>query len=152
MSALAVVNSERIKVFSTRSTLWSAAVIAVLSLGLAAIQASTAYGPGGVAPEKAAMGVAVFGVPVMMILSALTVTNEYRNGVIRTTFAAVPNRTLVLVAKAVVAAVLSGALLRGDGDGLDRGGASRTPATGAWSAPSRCTRCWRRCSASASAR
>ncbi len=50
------------------------------------------------------MGVAVFGVPVLMILSAMTVTSEYRNGVIRTTFAAIPNRTLVLVAKAVVAA------------------------------------------------
>lgn len=108
MSASAVVNAERIKMFSTRSTLWSAGLIAVLSLGVAALQASTAYGPGGVAPEKAAMGVAVFGVPVMMILAALTVTNEYRNGVIRTTFAAVPNRSLVLGAKAVVASVLSG--------------------------------------------
>ena len=34
------------------------------------------------------MGVAVFGVPVLMILSALTVTNEYRSGLIRTTFIA----------------------------------------------------------------
>jgi ABC-2 type transport system permease protein len=109
VSALAIVNAERIKLFTTRSPLWSAAAIAVLSLGLAAMQASTAYGPGGIAPEKAAMGVAVFGVPVMMILSALTVTNEYRNGVIRTTFAAAPNRTMVLIAKAVVAAVFSGA-------------------------------------------
>jgi ABC-2 type transport system permease protein len=108
MSALAVVNAERIKLFTTRSVLWSAAAIAVLSLGLAAIQASTTYGPGAVAPEKAAMGVAVFGIPVMMILSALTVTNEYRSGLIRTTFAAVPNRTLVLLAKAVVAALVSG--------------------------------------------
>ena len=108
MSVLAVLNAERIKLFTTRSLLWSAAAIAVLSLGLAAIQASTTYGPGAVAPEKAAMGVAVFGVPVMMILSALTVTNEYRNGLIRTTFAAVPNRTLVLLAKAVVAALVSG--------------------------------------------
>ena len=54
------------------------------------------------------MGVAVFGVPVLMILSSLTVTSEYRTGLIRTTFMAVPNRTLVLVAKAVVAAVFSG--------------------------------------------
>lgn len=108
MSAPAVVNAERIKLFSTRSVLWSAAAVAVLSLGVAAIQASTTYGPGTVAPEKAAMGVAVFGVPVMMIVSALTVTNEYRNGMIRTTFAAVPNRSLVLVAKAVVAAVVCG--------------------------------------------
>lgn len=109
MSAPAVVNAERIKLFTTRSTLWSAVAVAVLSLGLAALVASTATRPGSVPPEKAAMGVAVFGVPVLMILSALTVTNEYRNGLIRTTFAAVPNRALVLTAKAVVAAVFSGA-------------------------------------------
>lgn len=107
MSVLAVLNAERIKASTTRSPLWSAAAVAVLSLGLAAVQASTAYGPGTVPPEKAAMGVAVFGVPVLMILSALTVTNEYRSGMIRTTFMAVPNRTLVLRAKAVVAAAFS---------------------------------------------
>jgi ABC-2 type transport system permease protein len=51
--------------------------------------------------------VAVFGVPVLMILAALTVTGEYRSGMIRTTFMTTPNRTLVLVAKAVVAAMFS---------------------------------------------
>ena len=107
MSAAAVLNAERIKLSTIRSPLWSAAVVAVLSLGLAAMQASTVYGPGPLEPQKAAMGVAVFGVPVLMILSALTVTNEYRNGLIRTTFMAVPNRTLVLVAKAIVAAAFS---------------------------------------------
>jgi ABC-2 type transport system permease protein len=109
VSAVAVLNAERIKLSTTRSALWSAAAVAVLSIGLAVLQASTAYGTGGLAPEKAAMGVAVFGVPVLMVLSALTVTNEYRSGLIRTTFMAVPNRTLILVAKAVVAAVFSGA-------------------------------------------
>jgi len=104
----AVLNAERIKLFTTRSPLWSAVAVAVLSLGLAAMQAETVYGPGPLEPEKAAMGIAVFGVPVLMILSSLTVTNEYRSGLIRTTFMAVPNRTLVLVAKAVVAAVFSG--------------------------------------------
>jgi ABC-2 type transport system permease protein len=108
MSALAVLNAERIKLSTTRSPLWSAVAVAVLSLGLAAVQASTAYGPGPLDAEKAAMGVAVFGVPVLMILAALTVTNEYRSGLIRTTFMAVPNRTLVLAAKAVVAALFSG--------------------------------------------
>src|SRR3954470_10476022 len=108
MSAVAVLNAERIKLTTTRSPLWSAIAVAVLSLGIAALQASTVYGPGPLKPQKAAMGVAVFGVPVLMILSALTVTNEYRSGLIRTTFMAVPNRTLVLVAKAVVAAALSG--------------------------------------------
>ena len=53
------------------------------------------------------MGVAVFGVPVLMILAALTVTGEYRSGMIRTTFMAAPNRTLVLAAKATVAAAFS---------------------------------------------
>jgi ABC-2 type transport system permease protein len=108
VSALAVLNAERIKLSTTRSPLWSAVAIAVLSLGLAAVQASTVYGPGGLSPEKAAMGVAIFGVPVLMILASLTVTNEYRSGLIRTTFMAVPNRMLVLVAKAVVAALFSG--------------------------------------------
>jgi ABC-2 type transport system permease protein len=107
VSAVAVLNAERIKLSSTRSPLWTAVAVAVLSLGLAALQASTAYGTGGLAPEKAAMGVAVFGVPVLMILSSLTVTNEYRSGLIRTTFMATPNRTLVLAAKAIVAAALS---------------------------------------------
>ena len=73
------------------------------------------------------MGVAIFGVPVLMILSALTVTNEYRSGMIRTTFMTVPNRSLVLVAKAIVAAVFSGSFCRGDGHGVDRGGAFRPP-------------------------
>ena len=95
-----MLNAERIKLSTTRAPLWSAIAVAVLSLGLAAMQGSTAYGAGALAPDKAAMGVAVFGVPVLMILSSLTVTNEYRSGLIRTTFMAVPNRTLVLVAKA----------------------------------------------------
>lgn len=107
MNVAAVLNAERIKLSTTRSPLWSAVAVAVLSLGLAAMQASTVYGPGPLEPQKAAMGVAVFGVPVLMILSALTVTNEYRCGLIRTTFMAVPNRTLVLVAKAIVAAAFS---------------------------------------------
>jgi ABC-2 type transport system permease protein len=109
VGVVAVLNAECIKLSTLRSPLWSAIAVAVLSLGLAAMQASTVYGPGPLEPEKAAMGVAVFGVPVLMILSSLTVTNEYRSGLIRTTFMAVPNRTLVLVAKAVVAAVFSGA-------------------------------------------
>ena len=107
MGAVAVLNAECIKLSTTRAPLWSAVAVAALSLGLAAVQASTVYGPDPLAPDKAAIGVAVFGVPALMILSALTVTNEYRSGMIRTTFMAVPNRTLVVAAKAVVAAAFS---------------------------------------------
>jgi ABC-2 type transport system permease protein len=108
VSAVAVLDAERIKLSTTRSPLWSAVAVAGLSLGLAMLQGSTAYGAGPLPPEKAAMGVAVFGVPVLMILAAMTVTGEHRSGMIRTTFMATPNRTLVLVAKAIVAAVFSG--------------------------------------------
>lgn len=107
MTTLAVLNAERIKLSTTRSPLWSAVAVGLLSLGLAGLQAVTAYDFSPLPPEKAALGVAVFGVPVLMILASMTVTGEYRSGMVRTTFMATPNRSLVLVAKAVVAAVFS---------------------------------------------
>ena len=104
MSATAVLAAERIKLSTTRSVLWTSLTAAVLSLGLAAIQGSTAYGAASLPPQKAALGVVVFGVPVLMILASMTVTGEYRSAMIRTTFLAAPDRTLVLTAKAIVAA------------------------------------------------
>ncbi|MCK0175635.1 MULTISPECIES: ABC transporter permease [Mycobacteriaceae] len=108
MSALEVLDSERIKLTTTRSPLWSAAAVVVLSLGVTAmlVAASSAYDR--MTPEEAILGVAVFGVPVLMILSSLAVTGEYRSGLIRSTFLAVPRRPLVLIAKAVVTSVFSG--------------------------------------------
>ncbi|MDZ4269409.1 MAG: ABC transporter permease [Mycobacterium sp.] len=103
----AVVNAERIKLTTVRSPLRSAAVAAMLSFGIAALQAATAYDYQRLTATDAALGVAVFGVPVLMVVAAMTVTGEYRTGMIRTTFMATPNRTLVLVAKAVVAAAFS---------------------------------------------
>lgn len=38
----------------------------------------------------------------------MTVTGEYRSGIIRTMFLATPNRTLMVAAKAVVAALFYG--------------------------------------------
>ena len=107
MSAVAVLDAERIKLTTTRSVVWTAAAVALLSIGLAALQASTAYGAAPLPPEKAATGVSVFGVPVLMVLAAMTVTGEYRSGMIRTTFMATPNRTLVLVAKAIIPSAFS---------------------------------------------
>ena len=106
---MAVLESERIKLSTTRSMLWTAVIVAVLSIGLAALQGATAYGAAALPPERAVTGVAVFGVPVLMVLAAMTVTGEYRSGTIRTTFMATPHRTMVLVAKAVVALVFSAA-------------------------------------------
>ena len=39
-----MLDAERIKLSTTRSVLWTGAAVAVLSIGLAALQASTAYG------------------------------------------------------------------------------------------------------------
>ena len=108
MTVTAALNAERIKLSTIRSPMWSCIAAAVLGLGVAALQGSSAYGAASLPPEKAAVGVAVFGIPVLMVLSAMTMTGEYRSGTIRTTFAAIPNRTLVVVAKAVVAAAFSG--------------------------------------------
>ncbi|MGV9799664.1 ABC transporter permease [Mycobacterium sp. NPDC003449] len=106
MSALAALDAERIKLATTRSPLWTVIGVAALSLGLAALQGGSAYGSP-LPPGDAALGVAVFGVPVLMVLASMTMTGEYRSGLIRTTFLATPNRTVVLIAKAVVCAAFS---------------------------------------------
>lgn len=101
------INSERIKLQTTRSPIWLTLTVVVLGLGFAAIQAA-ALGPYGVLkPERAAIGVSVFGVPVLMILSAMSITGEYRSGMIRTTFLATPRRAWALAAKAIVMAAVS---------------------------------------------
>lgn len=107
MMLLRALDAERIKLLSVRSTWWSAAVAAVLSLGIAALQASVAYDYERLDTATAALGVVVFGVPVLMVLSAMTLTGEYRTDMIATTFTAMPRRAVVMVAKAVVAALFS---------------------------------------------
>lgn len=107
MSAVAAFDAERIKLATTRAPLWCVLAVAVASLGVAALQAWSAGYYAALPPGKAAQGVAVFGVPVLMVLASLTVTGEYRTGLIRTTLLATPTRTTMLVAKAVVSAAFS---------------------------------------------
>jgi len=107
VSLLAALDAERIKFTTTRAPLWCTVGAAVCSLGLAALQGSTAYGPGVLTPQRAVLGVAVFGVPLLMVLAALSITGEYRTGTIDATLLAVPGRTAVLAAKAGVAAVFA---------------------------------------------
>ena len=106
MNGLTVLNAERIKLSTTRSSLWISSAVAALSLMLAAIQ-GVAHNGAPLGPERAALGAAVFGVPVLMVLASMTMTAEYRSGMIRTTFIATPNRTLVLVAKVIVVSLFS---------------------------------------------
>lgn len=102
------IHAERIKLRSTRSPWWTVLTAAVLSLGLAGLQVGVGSLSMPIEPARAAIGVGTFAVPVLMILAALTVTGEYRTGMIRTTFMAVPNRSWLLIAKALVAATFGG--------------------------------------------
>lgn len=101
------VNAERIKLQTTRSPLWMTLTVIAVSLALAGIQAATVLPYGSVPPERAAIGVGTFGVPLLMILSATTITGEYRSGLIRATFMATPRRTRVLCTKVLISAVFS---------------------------------------------
>ena len=54
MNGLAVLNAERIKLSTTRSSLWIAAAVAALSLTLAAIQGVVAHDGAPLGPQRSA--------------------------------------------------------------------------------------------------
>jgi ABC-2 type transport system permease protein len=99
--------AERIKLFSTRSPWWCFAAAVVLTVGFGA--AFTANVPGSelVTVESTQVGYE-FGLAVILVMAALTITTEYRFNTIKTTFQAVPSRTSALLAKTVVVALTSG--------------------------------------------
>lgn len=116
---MGVITAERIKLTTVRSPWWCSAIVVVLGLGLAALfgwlasSTADATDPSGVftADNSIAVGgVSGFGVMVLMILAALTVTSEYRFGVIRNSFLATPHRAKVLLAKAGLVSVLAAVL------------------------------------------
>ncbi|MFF0817365.1 ABC transporter permease [Rhodococcus sp. NPDC003318] len=125
---MGVVAAERIKLTSTKSPWWCTVAIIVLGLGLAAVIGLTAkvslnaYNDQiargetpGVDPFLPTLadsvgGVTGFGVLVLMIMAALAVTSEYRFGIIRTTFQAVPKRDSVLVTKAALIGIFGAVL------------------------------------------
>lgn len=117
---MSVLSAERIKLTSTRSPWWCSVIIIVLGLGFAVatallarsnVDTGDANNPFILTPDVSVSGVSGFGVLVVMIMAALAVTTEYRFGVIRATFQAVPNRSMVLAAKTTVVAVLAGVLI-----------------------------------------
>ncbi|MET8150798.1 ABC transporter permease [Actinoplanes sp. NPDC049668] len=97
---------ERIKLTSVRSTWWLA-IAAVASM--AAVGAGVGLGYRSHTPVATAaqilnnsLGGAVLAQLLLGALGVLTVTGEYGTGMIRSTFAAVPRRRTVLLAKAAV--------------------------------------------------
>ncbi|RDI42352.1 ABC transporter permease [Nocardia mexicana] len=113
---MGVITAERIKLTSTRSPWWCSASVVVIGLGLAAIfglVAKASYGKEGMLELTVSMavsGLTGLGVMILMIMATLTVTSEYRFGIIRTTFQATPNRTRVIATKAGLVAVFGAVL------------------------------------------
>ena len=104
---MSVIAAERIKLTSTRSPWWSAAFGVVATIGVASISMSAgdATGFSGVTSTQLGYGL---GMAVIMVMATLAVTSEYSVGLIRTSFLAVPNRTVALLAKTVVVSTVAG--------------------------------------------
>ncbi|KAA5836317.1 hypothetical protein ABT337_28055 [Saccharopolyspora hirsuta] len=100
MTLLAV---ERIKLFSTRSAWWCSALALALTIGFAGLFASQMDDM----TLKMTQAGYQFGLMVVLVLAALSITTEYRFGTIRSTFLAVPNRTAALTAKTVLVALVA---------------------------------------------
>jgi ABC-2 type transport system permease protein len=101
-----LVRSEAIKLFTLRSTWWSLAIAAGLSVGMSTLIASaTSGGEMAVPAINAVLLPTQFTMLVVAILGAIAASGEYSTGMIRSTLTAQPRRGNVLVAKAVVVAV-----------------------------------------------
>jgi ABC-2 type transport system permease protein len=113
LSAAGLLRSEWIKLRSVRSTIWSFAIVIVATIAIAVGLSVTASDLLRTVEEQAseALWVATFGVAagqlVMAALGVLVISGEYATGMIRSTLTAVPKRTPVLAAKAVVLFVAS---------------------------------------------
>lgn len=108
-----VIRSEWVKLRSLQSnwiTMLSAAVLMIGIGGLSAAFLGGAIGGGGdgfgdtTDPTTTSLGGMMLAQIVVGILGVLAITSEFANGMIRATFAAVPTRLPVLLAKAVVVA------------------------------------------------
>ena len=115
----AALAAEWIKLRSLRSMLLTPALGAVAFIGLADGQARNngANWPRLDAVQKARfdplvinLNFVLLGILLFGVLGALVATNEYGSGLIRTTFAATPQRVLVLAAKAALAGLVAFAL------------------------------------------
>ena len=92
---------EWIKLRGLRSTWWALAVTIAAAAGIAVAVGVNTEDAAGDLTNNALAGISV-GLLVTGILGVLTATSEYSSGTIRATLAAIPNRPLVLAAKAAV--------------------------------------------------
>jgi hypothetical protein len=108
---LDVLRSEWTKLRSVRSTYWTLLAAAAVTISLGAVLSlfyinnyttMSAEDRAGFEPTSYALSGLFLAQLAIGVLGALVITSEYGTGMIRTTFAAVPQRRLVLTAKALV--------------------------------------------------
>ncbi len=110
-----VLRSEWTKLRSLRSSYWSAGFIVLVTLGLAVVMGirwARQHGPlpSDFDPTNVSLSGIYLAQIVVGALGVLTISSEYTTGMIRATFAAVPQRRTVLAAKAAVLAAATLAL------------------------------------------
>ena len=107
LSFARLLHSEWIKITTLRSTWWSLAVAAALTVGISVMIAFASESFGGEFPAiSAILSPTQFTMLVAGILGAIVITGEYSTGMIRSTLTAEPRRGAVVVAKAVVVSAL----------------------------------------------
>jgi ABC-2 type transport system permease protein len=111
-----VVDSEWAKLRTVRSTYWTLLAAAVAMIGLAVVVCSVYVAQyGGLSvkekatfdPVTSSLAGGFLAQLAIAVLGVLVITNEYGSGMIRATFAAVPQRLTVLAAKAAVFAAVT---------------------------------------------
>jgi ABC-2 type transport system permease protein len=105
---LDAVHFEWIKMRTVRASLWSLLAAAALMLGIGLIAANQVKaGADAATVLYDLMGGVLFGQVAMCAFGAMAATGEYATGTIATTFTAVPGRTRLLCAKALVVWVVA---------------------------------------------
>jgi ABC-2 type transport system permease protein len=110
LSTVGIIRSEWIKLRSVRSTVWSYAIVVVVSLGITLLLSfATTFGteppPAEVQTDivlQASTFGIYFGQLIVAVLGVLIISGEYTTGMIRSTLTAVPKRIPALAAKALV--------------------------------------------------
>ena len=111
-----VLSSEWTKLTSVRSTVWTLVITAVAGVGIGALVTSAQaarFSTRSLAtrlafdPTRSSLSGILFAQLAIGILGVLIVSAEYSTGTIRATFAAVPRRPMVLVAKVTLFAVVA---------------------------------------------
>jgi len=110
-----VARMEWIKLRSLRSTWWVLAATVAGAVGIAVAVGVNTEDAAADLTNNALAGISL-GLLLVGVLGVLVMTGEYSSGTIRTTLVAVPNRPLLLAAKAAVFAVV--ALVAGEAAGF----------------------------------